>query len=195
MTTTAGQVLEQRDRAPSRTWPVIAIYAAASLLLGVADLALPASGWYPWALAAAVFLGSGVPAVIDIRTLTLPNRYTAALAAAAAIQAVTHSWATVDPSPALWAALAAVLATTVYLALGAVGWVGFGDAKLAAGLALAAGIISGPWALFLAPLAIVLSGPVRVLGILVRNRAGHPHGPALVLAAVAIMTASFLWLA
>ncbi len=194
MTTTAGQLLEKRDRATSRSWPVLAIYTAASLLLAAADLMLPASSWYPWVLLAATVVGGGIIASIDIRTLTLPNRFTAALAAAAVVQAVTHSIATVSPSPCVWGALAGVLATVVYLAMGVAGWVGFGDAKFVAGLAIAAGITSGPIALFLAPTAIAFSGLTRGLHVLNRSgRDGHPHGPVLVAATVVVMLAGGQW--
>ncbi|MFT4284320.1 MAG: A24 family peptidase [Protaetiibacter sp.] len=193
MSTTAGQLLENRDRVTSRTWPVLAIYTAASLLLAAADLMLPAS-WYPWTLLAATVVGGGIVAAIDIRTLTLPNRFTAALAAAAAVQAVSHSIAAASPSPAAWGALAGVLATVVYLAMGLVGWVGFGDAKLVAGLAIASGAIAGPAALFLAPIAIAISGLTRGLHMLNRSgREGHPHGPALVAATLAVMILGSQW--
>lgn len=183
MTATA-ETTPQAPSAPLRAWPVVsAAIAASAALAGVATLLGPGS-WYPWALAAAVAIGAGAIGANDAVSLKLPNRFTGAFAAAAGIQALAVALIRDDWAIALWAAVAGVALFLIYVVLGVVGWVGFGDAKFAAGLAIAAGIPAGLGALYVFPVAIVVTGIWR-LGS--RRQTHRPHGPALAIAAVLVM--------
>ncbi len=131
-------------------------------------------------------------AVGDIRTGLLPNRWTGPFALAGLLQvfvacAGTQRWFGVA-APCL---LGAVLTTSLYLLLGLLGWVGFGDVKFAAGLALFVAIPAGWAGIYLFPLAMAFSALSRVL----RWVAGAPqrphsaHGPALASALATLMIA------
>lgn len=142
----------------------------------------------------AVLVACGM-AVGDYRTGLLRNRWTAPFALAGLIQVLLasaglHSWFEV----ALPCLVGAAITSSLYLLLGLLGWVGFGDVKYAAGLAMFVAIPAGWAGLYLLPLAFALSGVPR----LVRWIAVRPlpirsaHGPALATAFAILMFAAYV---
>lgn len=131
----------------------------------------------------------------DYRTGLLRNRWTAPFALAGLFQVViaaagTQAWARIA-APCL---LGAVITTSIYLLLGLLGWVGFGDVKFAAGLALFVAIPAGWAGLYLVPVALSFSALHRLF----RRLAAKPqkvrsaHGPALAVALALLMSAACL---
>lgn len=168
----------------------IAATAGGAVLAAVALLGVPG---YPWLALACFGAAAAAIAVIDVRTKLLPNRYTGPLAIAAGMQAAAVTVHDRD----LWIAGGALVAATIvfaaYVAMGMVGWFGFGDAKFAAGLALFAGIFAGWLAIYLVPLAVLLSGLERALRMLRgTNTRSHAHGPAIAIAGTAIAAIGIL---
>lgn len=131
-------------------------------------------------------------AVGDYRTGLLRNRWTGPFALAGLLQvfvacAGTQQWLGIA-APCL---LSAALTTSLYLLLGLLGWVGFGDVKFAAGLALFVAIPAGWAGICLFPLALTVSALSRVpLWLAARpQRPRAAHGPALASALAILMTA------
>jgi len=181
-----------RDRALGSPWAEL---AGALVATGVAlrfgwSAQLPA-----WLWLAAVGL---LLAVVDLRTLLLPNRVllpgvAGGLALLAVAAAVDDRWP--DLGRALLAG-AAAFAALLLLALIAPSGMGMGDVKLAGLLGLYLGWLGWPvliLGLFLGFLAQALLG----LALLVARRAGRrtelPFGPALIAGALAAALLSGSW--
>lgn len=192
MTATATH---SRPAAPTVFWSARVVLVAAILgssALAAVEALVGPGAWYSWVLTAVVTITAGLIATNDAVSLTLPNRYTAAFAAAAAIQAITHAAVRHDWTIAAWAGVAGITLFVAYIVFGLLGWAGFGDAKFAAGLGIAAATIAGLAALYVFPIAIVLAGIWRATRLaLGRSSQSEPHGPALAIATVLVM----LWTA
>ncbi len=177
--------------ATATRWPLPAAAVAVSAVLVVVAFAAP--GAYPLTLVAAVAIAGGLIAVYDVRTLTLPNRFTGPLAAAAGVQVCVVAAITANAWVLGEAAISAGVLFAVYAAMGFAGHVGFGDAKLAAGLGLAAAIPAGLGAIYILPAAILLGGLARIIRTLAKRPGKtQPHGPALVIATLLVMIAGIL---
>jgi leader peptidase (prepilin peptidase)/N-methyltransferase len=153
-----------------------------------------APAWSPWAVIAAVALAAGWIAAVDARTRRLPNRLVGPFGAASALLVIVVAIASRSWAPIWWALAAAALAGVLYLAMGLAGWVGLGDVKFAAALALPVAAVAGGAALWLTPVAVACSG----VWLLVRRIGGdasrrQAHGPALAAGAVLLMGAGVLW--
>ena len=147
-------------------------------------------------------------AASDLLTMTIPNRLTLALAAAFLAVAATG---TLGWSDLLHHVAAAALVLAVTFGFFAFGWIGGGDAKLAAAIALWLGFGVLVEYLFLAALA----GGALTLAILALrrlplpafaagwpwlarlhdHRSGVPYGIALAAAALAVYPRSPVWTA
>lgn len=181
------------NAARTSVWPVVAVSAAGSAILGGLAIATPWRGWYPWTLTVLLAAAAIALAVIDQRTHTLPNRWTAPLAAAGIIQAATIAIIDTDPWRLVWAIAAAAVVFITYTLMGMAGWFGFGDAKAAAALTITIAIPTGLLAIYLVPAAVLLGGIWRATILAITgNKNPHPHGPALAIAAIALMTAGVL---
>jgi prepilin signal peptidase PulO-like enzyme (type II secretory pathway) len=155
--------------------PLVAILAG-SIILAAAVITAPDVAWYPWVLTAATAAAALIPAIIDGRTHKLPNRYTGPLALAAAIQVIAFSIRAGDPWSLLWAGIAAAVTFVLFAAMALRDYVGFGDVKYAAALALAVAITTGLMAIWIMPVAVLLGAGGRG----VRYLAGHrEHRQAL----------------
>ncbi len=166
---------------------------AAAISAAVATLLFPlvTSACYAWGLTVSLAGAAVALAVIDIRTHRLPNRYVSAIASAGLVQAAAAAIASHDPTRVWDSLIAATAVGAAYVLLGLVGWFGFGDAKFAAALTITVAIYAGLAALYVLPLAILFAA----IGTLICQVAGRvtrtrPHGPAVGLAAVCIMTAA-----
>lgn len=176
------------EAAPSTQGRAVGVYLAAiagGLIL--ASIAYLNVQIYTWVSLACFGAAAATIAAVDVRTRLLPNRFTGPLAVAAAVQVTAMSVQQMD----LWIAIGAVIAAAVvfaaYVAMGMVGWFGFGDAKFAAALALFAGIFAGWFAIYAVPLAVLLSGAERAIRIARGgDRRAHAHGPAIAIAAIAV---------
>jgi len=178
---------QARTARATTTIPAV-VALAASLILATAVLTAPATTWYPWVLTAATACGALFPAVIDARTHTLPNRYTGPLALAAAIQVVAFTIRSADPWQLLWAALAAVVTFLLFSLLAIRDYVGFGDVKYAAALALLATILAGLAAVYLMPVAVLLGAAGRGIRYLLGHRTHKQAlGPYILAATVLLM--------
>ncbi|WP_242085736.1 prepilin peptidase [Microbacterium lacticum] len=179
-------VIERATPAYSRS--PIREYAGA--FIGGALLAASGLGavpGYPWIALACFTAASTVIAVIDARTRRLPNRHTGPYAVAALLQAIAVSIATADPWIFAMAAIAAAVVFVTYAAMGMAGWFGFGDAKFAAAAALFAGVFAGWFAIYLVPLAVLISAAERAVRMAAgRGRTAHAHGPAIAAAALIV---------
>jgi leader peptidase (prepilin peptidase)/N-methyltransferase len=165
----------------------IAISAALAIVAGVAPTV------YPFTLIAAVAIVGGLIAAYDARTFTLPNRFTGPFATAAAFQVGVVAYTTEDGWVLGEAAISAAVLFGVYAAMGFAGHVGFGDAKLAAGLGLVAAIPAGLGAIYILPAAILLASAARIPRLIARRpRKTQPHGPALVIATLLVMIAGLV---
>lgn len=183
-------MVEPATRTKATTFYIAAV-AGGTLLAAIALLGVPG---YPWLALACFTAAAAAIAAVDVRTKLLPNRYTGPLAIAAGMQVAAVTIHERD----LWVAAGALIAATIvfaaYVAMGMVGWFGFGDAKFAAALTLFAGIFAGWLAIYIIPLAVLISGAERALRML--RSAGvrsHAHGPAIaiagtVIAAIGILT-------
>jgi len=115
----------------------------------------------------------------------------AALAAAGLVQSVAVAVASNDAIRLLASLVAAAAVGSAYVLLGLVGWFGFGDAKFAGALALTGAIYAGLAAIYIVPLAIVVTAIWRFLcGALGRFPRTRAHGPAIALAAIGVMVAA-----
>lgn len=157
--------------------------AAMTVNLALAAIAFvaPGSDLYRWALAAAILAGGGVTARYDVQTLTIPNRFVLPLFITAAAQVVAVAIVEHRPAVVANAALGSGVTFSLYVVFGLAGWVGFGDAKLAAALGMAASITTGAAALFLVPGALLLGGVSRLRPRCIQRPSRRlPHAPALV---------------
>ena len=106
-------------------------------------------------------------AVCDLLTMTIPNRLTLALALAFPIAAMLTA---MNLSAFGWHIAAGALVLTVCFGLFALGWLGGGDAKLAAGVALWLGFdLLLPWLIMTA-----VFGGVLTLFLLATRRLALP---------------------
>ena len=154
----------------------------------------------------AYFIGVTVAAVVwagwiavgDFRTGLLPDRWTGPFALAGMIQVLLDSASVQDwldiAAPCL---IGSTVTASLYLLLGLLGWVGFGDVKFAVGLGLFVAIPGGWTGLYLLPLALVISALAHLL-VRIRRRLQHrraAHGPALAAALAVLMSAACINLA
>lgn len=166
----------------------VALSAAVSAVIVLAGPQLVGWQGYLWVLPLPVAAAAVYGAVVDARTLQLPNALTGPLGAAGVVQAAGSSlYVGVEAVGPVLAAAAVVF--VVYVLMAAAGWCGFGDAKFAGALALFVGLYVGLLALYLIPVAIVL-GSVHMIVAKVISRepvARVPQGPAIAAAALIIM--------
>lgn len=164
--------------------------AVASMPLGVLLWNTGESWVYTTVLTIAALACASSMAIGDLRTGLLRNAWTAPLATAAAGQvaiALTH--ASSDPGVITVILVTLTANTGLYLAMGLMMWVGFGDVKFIIGLSLIAALLAGWMCLLLGPLAVILSPLTEA----VRRSSSirRPHGPALVCSLVLILLLSF----
>lgn len=143
---------------------------------------------------AAVLFASWI-GINDHRTSLLRNRWTGPFALAGLIQVIVssvglQSWLEIAAA----CLLGAVVTTSLYFALGLLGWVGFGDVKFAAGLGLFVAIPTGWAGLYLLPIALAISSLLHLFRWLRRmpERPRSRHGLALATALAVLMTAAFI---
>ncbi len=148
-----------------------------------------------------------VAAAGDLLTMTIPNRLTIAVAALFVVMA---AWVGLGWTPFAWHLGIGALVLVIGILCFAQGWIGGGDAKLAAGIALwmgptqacmqafiVAGLVGGVLGLLLLtmrrfpPPAFALGW--RWLDTLYDPRTGVPYGIALAAGALAAYTQSPLW--
>lgn len=159
----------------------------------LAVLALAGIPGYPWIALASFTVAGAVIAVVDVRTRRLPNRYTGPYALAGALQAAAVSIATADPWIFIVSIAAAAAVFLAYAFMGMAGWFGFGDAKFAGAVALFASVFAGWFAIYLIPLAVLLSAGERLARMAAgRGRTAHAHGPAIAAAALIVTVAGIL---
>ena len=186
---TTHATLSRPDRLPPAVTATVA--AVGSAAVAVPLFAVVATTSYAWVLTVCLAAFAAAVAVVDARTHTLPNRYTSALAAAGLIQAAAVSIASHDGIRFLDSLVAAAVVCSAYVALGLLGWFGFGDAKFAGALAVTVAIYAGFAAMYMVPLAILFAAIwtllCRTFGRVPPTR---PHGPAIALSAVCITTAA-----
>lgn len=164
--------------------PTAAAAAASALAVAVVPSAI---GWvgYLWVLFALATGAAVALAVVDTRTLTLPNRFVAPLACSALVLVAGGAWYGRSPVPAL---VAAAVVLGVYAVMAALRWCGAGDAKFAAALTLLVGLYVGMLALYLLPMALVISSAQIAGSRLVSPEARrHAHGPAIAASAIVLM--------
>ena len=167
---------------------IVALAAAASAVLVVAGPPLVGQLAYLWVLLVLVAVAAVCGAVVDVRTLRLPNALTGSLASAGVVQVAGSSL--YGGVGAVWPSLAAAAVVfVVYALMAAAGWCGFGDAKFAGALALFAGLYVGLLAIYLIPVAIVLAAAhMLVAKVISREPVSRiPQGPAIAAAALIIM--------
>lgn len=167
----------------------------ASVALGALLLLPGGRTAYLVGLTVSATLAAALIAAEDYRTGLLRNRWTGPFALTGLIQVLiaavgTQPWTRIA-APCL---LGATITTSLYLLLGLLGWVGFGDVKFAAGLALIVAIPAGWAGLYLLPLALAFSALPRLLRRLAAQpeRSRSPHGPALAAALSVLMSAACL---
>ena len=166
--------------------------------LGTAAIAtialLISAATFRWSTFLIVAVIAGWAAFVDARTSRLPNPILALLAGATTSITLAAAVATSSPAPLINAIIGAGILGGIYLGMGLLGWVGFGDVKLAGILGAYLGTIAIATAPAAASLAILLAG-AQQLAARARSRANHPrqlpHGPALAGAALIV---SVSWL-
>jgi leader peptidase (prepilin peptidase) / N-methyltransferase len=185
-------VKEARQQRHLSTVAMAGIGAAASFTLALAAWFILTTDTYTWILGGLVAL-AGIPvAMVDVRTHKLPNRYVAPIAAAGFIQAAAIAFASTDLFRLLAPMACGAAVFSAYTAMGMAGWFGFGDAKFAAALTLTVAISSGITSVFIVSVAVLIGGVQRVLDTVLGHRHQvHAHGPALVLAAIVILSLTF----
>lgn len=190
---TASARNEPRTRPPRVATVVLVSFALAAALCAATWLRL-AEQLTSTCIAAALVLASIPAAVIDFRTRRLPNWCSLAIATAAFTTASATALAGLDLGRLLVPLVAAVIAFGVYVGMGLIGWVGFGDAKFAAALVAAVSLSSGLGALWIVPVAIQGAALLRLAHRAVRRSdAPQPHGPVLVLSAALVLVVGFLF--
>lgn len=166
-----------------------ALAAAASAVLVVAGPLILSWQGYLWVLLVLVAAAAVYGAVIDVRTLRLPNALTGPLAAAGAVQVAGSAFhGGIGAAGSVLAAAAVVF--VVYALMATAGWCGFGDAKFAGALALFVGVYVGLLAIYLIPLAVILGSAHMLVtkALSWRPVSRIPQGPAIAAAALIIMT-------
>jgi hypothetical protein len=133
-------------------------------------------------------------AVADGRTGKLRNACTGPFAAAATLHVAIvvtldrHAW-----NITTTALLALLVNGGIYLAMGLVGWVGFGDVKFVIGLTLFAVAFAGSASMLLPVIALLIAALLHVLPTgRQRLSSARPHGPALSSAFALILAGSWL---
>lgn len=169
--------------------------AVASTTLGALLLLPGGRTTYLIGLSISTTVAAALIATDDYRTGLLRNRWTVPFALAGLIQVVivafgTQPWTRIV-APCL---IGASITTSLYLLLGLLGWMGFGDVKFAAGLALFVAVPAGWAGLYLLPLALAVSALPRFLRRLVNRpqRSRTAHGPALAAAFAILMLTSII---
>lgn len=187
---TSVPTVAPRPAATASTPVAAALAAAASAVLVVAGPLILSRQGYLWVLLVLVAAAAVYGAVIDVRTLQLPNALTGPLATAGAVQVLGYSVFYGGVGPAGSALAAAAVVFVVYALMATAGWCGFGDAKFAGALALFVGMYVGLLAIYLIPLSVTLgSAHMLVTKALSRRPVSRiPQGPAIAAAALIIMT-------
>nr|WP_230416923.1 A24 family peptidase [Micromonospora tarapacensis] len=136
-------------------------------------------------------------AVVDLAVHRLPDRLTALLAAGSLAALGAQSLITGEAHRLVEALAAGAGAAFFYLLMSLLtrGGIGLGDAKLAFGLGITVGWAGWPAVAVATFLGLVLTGLAAVV-LLVLRRAGRkdaiPHGPFMVLAAIATIVVTAL---
>lgn len=168
-------------------WALAAGSAAfGCLLLRIGGLDAFRAGVGVAALLAAICMAIG-----DVRTSLLRNAWTAPFAAAALSQTLIVALALPDKFELVATIGVALLVNAgAYLAMGLIGWVGFGDVKFMVGLTLFGALVAGAPAILLAPIALFVAAATRAIspGVV---RASRPHGPALAVAFAFCLTTAW----
>jgi leader peptidase (prepilin peptidase)/N-methyltransferase len=177
-----------RQRRHLSTGVMTGMAAIGSCALAAAAWPILTTGPYGWILAG-LLVAAGTPvAIIDLWTRKLPNRYVAPIAAAGLVQAAAIAFASTDLCRLVVPVVCALIVFAAYTAMGLAGWFGFGDAKFAAALTVTVAIVAGYAAVYIVAIAVLLGGTQRLLVAgLGRHSPAHPHGPALLAAAVIIL--------
>lgn len=189
--------------------PVVALQIAALADAGVAPAATGLPGALGIAPAALLLLFPALmayAAASDLLTMTIPNRISVALVAGFAFLAL---WVGLGPWQWLGHCAAGAATLVVTFLFFAFGWMGGGDAKLAAATALwfgleglgdyvvTASIVGG-----LLTLALLVARRVALPGFMLHwpwavrlhdRRTGIPYGIALAAAALVVLPGSALW--
>jgi leader peptidase (prepilin peptidase)/N-methyltransferase len=131
---------------------------------------------------------------IDMRSYLLPNRIVAPLAIFGIVQAAGIGIVAHDPSRALVPVITAAILWGAYTALGLAGMFGLGDAKFAGAIALSVAIYASWFTLYILAIAFMVGALQRIILMLLgRDQSkGRAHGPAIGLAALAVLCASVL---
>ncbi|MFK3984474.1 prepilin peptidase [Micromonospora sp. NPDC050397] len=175
--------------------PRASVEVAAALSLGiiatVVDEALPLLA-YCWVALVGLIL-----AIVDLAVHRLPDRLTALLAAGVLAALGAQCLSTGEAHRLLEALAACAGAAMFYFLMSALtgGGIGLGDAKLAFGLGITVGWAGWPAVAVATFLGLVLTG-LGALVLLLLRRAGRkdaiPHGPFMVLAALATIVVAAL---
>lgn len=176
-----------RDTSPQTT--VTYRRSAAAILLATLPLTVAkfaAEPLYPTLLTIVIVAAAAFLAIIDARTLRLPNAPTLALLGVGLTQVVV-TLITGAPETAMIAVGASTTLFLITLAAAAFGWVGVGDAKFIAGLTLTVALLAGWYALYLLPVALMIESLRQVIS---RRTGRNAFGPALAVAATIIMIAA-----
>ncbi|WP_435740169.1 prepilin peptidase [Clavibacter nebraskensis] len=141
------------------------------------------------ALVVIVAAFAGTLAVIDARTLRLPNCLVGPLAVVGLVQAIGIAALTGDATQALVPLSAAGITSLLYLACGLARWMGYGDVKFAGALSLSIAIYAGWAAIYLLPLAIMIGAVQRIVERLRGGSGpgGRAHGPAITIAGLVLV--------
>ncbi|CAQ03311.1 prepilin peptidase [Clavibacter sepedonicus] len=132
---------------------------------------------------------AGTLAVIDVRTLRLPNRLVGPLAVVGLVQAIGLGILTGDATQALVPLGAAGITSLLYLGCCLAKWMGYGDVKYAGALALSIAIYAGWAAIYLLPIAFTIGAIQRIVEHFtgLGRTGGRAHGPAITLAGIGIL--------
>lgn len=166
---------------------VVVTAALASGILATAAWPIISTQTYGWVLTGLLAAAATAPAIIDARTLRLPNVLVAPIASAALIQAIAISIRAHDLAIAWIPIAAAIIVGTLYLLMGLARWCGFGDVTFAAALALPVAIYAGFASIYLVGVALMISSAQIALSKLLHHTHRRAHGPALAIAALAVL--------
>jgi leader peptidase (prepilin peptidase)/N-methyltransferase len=162
--------------------------AAVSATLAAVLLSLDLTPVYVATSAAVIVALAIAAAVVDARSRRLPNALVAPMGVLALVQAVALSLERGNPSILGAAVIAAVVLGILYAAMAFAGWVGVGDVKFIFVLGLFIGTFVGSAAIAIAPLAILLASAHRGFAAVLNRETSRrlPHGPTILIAAVAV---------